>query len=107
MGCLRTCMQVLPICLRVSSDAKKFEDENFREEAIERFLDLEPWQSTGKFLSQVLNNVDCRLFELGRDEKGSKGIEIAMTSARLGLGPRDVFRKITLAARRLVGRTSR
>ena len=75
MGCLRTCMQVLPICLRVSSDAKKFEDENFREEAIERFLDLEPWQSTGKFLSQVLNKVDCRLFELGRDEKESKGFE--------------------------------
>jgi hypothetical protein len=107
MGCLRTCMQVLPICLRVSSDAKKIEDENFREEAIERLLVLEPWRSTGKFLLQVLKQIDCRLFELGRDEKGSKGIEIAMTSARLGLGPRDVFRKITLAARGLVGRTSR
>ena len=107
MGCLRTCMQVLPICLRDSSDATKFEDENFREEAIERFLDLEPWQSTGKFLSQVLNNVDCRLFELGRDEKGSKGFEIALTFVRLGLGPREEFSRITLAARRLIGRTSR
>ena len=107
MGCLRTCMQVLPICLRDSSDATKFEDENFREEAIERLLDLEPWQSTGKFLSQVLNNVDCRLFELGRDEKGSKGFEIALTFVRLGLGPRDAFSRISLAARRIIGRTLR
>jgi len=74
-------MQVLPICLRVSSDAKKFKDENFREKAIKRLLVLEPWRSKGKFLLQVLNKVDCRLFELGRDEKESKGFEIALTFA--------------------------
>ena len=62
-------MQVRPGCLGDSIDAKNFEDENFREKAIVRLLVLEPWRSTGKFLLQVLNKVDCRLFELGRDEK--------------------------------------